>query len=125
MTFAGRDSLTAGRMHQTCQTVETIVGICDLCWGHGRVGSLPLNDRVCLLFTDPPCRLHTFYFLLWNAAVKSVNIPSVPWNAKPNPNLVKPVPSQNQTTSPLSTLPPKTLMNESTDIREAKKGAGL
>lgn len=58
LTFAGRDSLTAARMHQTCRTVETIVGICDLCWGHGRWACEPLNDSVCLLFTDPPCRLH-------------------------------------------------------------------
>lgn len=30
------------------QTVETIVGICDLCLGLGRVSSSPLNDSVCL-----------------------------------------------------------------------------
>lgn len=67
-------------MHQMCQTVETIVGICDLCLGLGRVSGSPLNDCVCLFSRILRFRLLTFHFSLWNTAVKSLNIPPVvPW----------------------------------------------
>lgn len=46
LTFVGQESLAVrDKNAQTCQTVETIVGICDVCLG--RVSGLPLNDSVC------------------------------------------------------------------------------